>query len=145
MLKIVVRADYQNGNPAIENRRLTVLDVVSDCYYDGIDCFLENFPDFSRADVIQVLDYCRNRKCDVDGGHCGGCSLRLADDGINSITDFINRFSKVIFVEEPDDFITGEGEGVMIMPGKKTDLSENWRGLNGWELAEKLFSKHKTH
>lgn len=126
-----------NGNPRLSNKELTVLDVVSGCYYDSTDTFLSANPELTEGELVQVLEYCKNRRCDSSGGHCGGCSLRLPDDGVNNMNDFINRFSEIRFIES-DEVIEGTGEGIMVMPGNRNELGSNWKGVNGWEMSGKI-------
>ena len=134
---IVVDQDVLNGNPHVVGTRLTVFDIVSDCKYEGIDFFV-NSSQLSRTQLHSVLGYCKDKLCDHDGGYCGGCSLRPVQDGVHDEEEFVNRFSEVRFTES-DEVLSGNGEGVMVMPGTPETLSETWRGQDGWLIALDLF------
>lgn len=138
-MKILVNEKF-NRNPHLSDTRLTVYDVVIDCHVDGISSVLERNSELTKPDLIEALSFCSNRSCDVLGGHCGGCSLRLSDDGIHSMEDFVNRFSKVLFVDSNEQLI-GKGKGIMIMPGTQNDLVNTWKGVDGWILAKEVLNQ----
>lgn len=141
---ILVDSNILNGNPHLKGTRLTVFNVIMDCSYLGVAEFLETYEEYSISfrQLIVVLEYCKSRQCDIDGGHCGGCSLRNIQDGILSKEDFINRFKEVRFTES-NDIIEGDGEGTFYLKGYPEDLDENWKGENGWLIANELLDKVK--
>lgn len=135
--RVVVDAKIENGNPHLAGSRQTVFDVVYSCHRDGIGNFLEENPELTTADLGSVLRYCKNRRCDRDGEHCGGCSLRTIQDGIESSADYVQQYSEVRFVDS-SDVIKGGGQGVKVMPGNKEDFEKSWRGDDGWLIAGEL-------
>jgi len=137
--QILVDPDVLNGNPHIEDTGLTVFDVLLDLKHDGVDATL-SVTDLTRDELAGTLRYCCERRCDVDHSHCGGCSLRLKQDGICNKQDFVDRFSLVRFAESPE-VLKGAGQGTIIMPGTLDELDISWRGERGWELAEQLLSE----
>jgi uncharacterized protein (DUF433 family) len=139
MKKILVNSKILNGNPYIDGMRCTVFDIITECGFDGIDAVLLSNPELTKSDIVEILQYCNKRQCDVDNAHCGGCVLRTKQDNIYTIDDFINRFSEIRFTNS-DEIIHGSGLGVMIMPGKSSDLESLWQGQKGWEIAERVLS-----
>ncbi len=141
--RYVIVNNQINENPHLEGTKLTVFDIVLDCKHEGIDSFLNSLSEkISIYDLKNVFKYCKTRQCDNDGSHCGGCSLRPLQDGINNEKEFVNRFAEVRFVDS-DEVLRGGGEGVMIMPGTPSELSQNWRGVDGWLIAAELLEKIK--
>lgn len=128
-----------NGNPRLENTRLSVLDVVYTSSEVGILRCAEEVG-CSEDDVRVALNYCVVRQCDRHLSHCGGCSLRNEQDGIFSAQDFVNRFAEVRFVDS-EDVVLGSGEGTMIMPRSSRELDITWHGVDGWLIAEKLLDQ----
>ena len=135
--KVIVDENDLNGNPYLEGTKLTVFDIVSECRHEGFSDFLETSQKVTADDLKYVFEYCKKRQCDRDQSHCGGCSLRAEQDGIDSKEDFINRFAEVRFVES-DEVIRGGGEGIMIMPEAPDQLCHTWRGEDGWLIASDL-------
>ena len=136
-MKILTDENLLNGNPHLYGHNMTVLDVVSDCFYGGVDSFLSCNPRLSMSDLSETLKYCESRICDLYGSHCGGCYLRLSQDNLKNMDDFINRFSEVRFVDS-DEIVKGAGLGVIVMPGNKNTLPQIWKGVKGWEMADFL-------
>ena len=135
--KIVSTPDVINANPRIDGTRLSVLDVVDACSSIGIKKVLENCPELTEEDVNEAIRFCASRECFNLKQHCGGCTLRLKQDHINSAKDFVNRFSEVYF-EDSKEIISGSGTGVIMMPGDASTLEKYWRGLEGWKIATDL-------
>jgi len=136
--KIKIDLDVMNGNPFLIGTRLTVFDIVYSCKVDGLSVFLENYPEVSVDDVREVFNYCKNRQCDKDSSHCGGCSLRQPQDGIYSMKDFINRFAELRFEDDFENVITGKGQGTILMPGTPDELHKYWRGQDTWLYADEM-------
>ncbi len=136
---IVVKSTILNGNPHVNGTRITVFNIVMDCQYYGVAELLNFYtdPSLSKQQVLGALRYCQARQCDLDGGHCGGCSLRNKQDGIQSQEDFINLFKELRFTE-CDHVIKGEGEGIYYMQGQLEDLEQNWKGEDCWVIANEL-------
>lgn len=137
MSPISVDKQIQNGNPCISGTRIRVLDIVMYCEETSIVECVEAYERFDRDTVLEALQYCSDRRCDIDGEHCGGCVLRPIQDGIKTMSDFVNRFEKVEF-RFSDETLYGSGSGVMYVHGTFEELEENWRGVKGWEIAEKI-------
>jgi len=135
--KVIVDNDIVNGNPHLEGTRLTVFDIVFSCEQEGVSEFLENSIEVTATDLKYVLEYCKDRKCDKDLSHCGGCSLRALQDGIKNEEDFINRFAEIRFTDS-DAVVNGGGEGIMLMPGTPETLCNTWQGDKGWLMASDL-------
>jgi uncharacterized protein (DUF433 family) len=136
-MAIVCTPDTCNGNPRLEGRRLTVFDVVSAVSRQGNEWLLHQQLDDTC--VREAIEYCADRRCDSDGQHCGGCALRDEQDGIHTVEDYVNRFSEVRFLDS-SDVLRGCGQGVQVMIGTPADLPGNWRGLEGWHMAQALRS-----
>lgn len=137
MTRISVDTLIQNGNPCISGTRISVLDIVMYCDETSIMECVKGYGRFDRATALEALHYCSGRRCDVDGEHCGGCTLRPIQDGIKTAEDFVNRFEKVKF-RYSDDTLYGSGSGIMYVHCAIEELEENWRGVNGWEVAERI-------
>ena len=135
--EIVSTPDVINANPRIDGTRLSVLDVVYACSSDGINRVLENWPELNEEDVNEAIRFCAARECLNLKQHCGGCTLRLEQDQINSAQDFINRFSEVYFTNS-EEIISGAGEGAIFLPGDASTIEKYWRGLEGWKIAMDL-------
>ena len=137
--KVKIDLSVMNGNPFLKGTRLTVFDIVYACKFEGLSAFFESYINVSQDEIREVLSYCKNRKCDIDGSHCGGCSLRNAQDDVYSMKDFINRFAEIRF-EDSENIIKGNGQGVMLMPGTPNNLHKHWRGEDTWLYAKEVLS-----
>lgn len=137
---ISVDDEIENGNPHLVGTSITVFDIVYACASDGYDSVLTENPELTKTDLHAVLQYCKNRLCDRDGGHCGGCSLRTVQDGFVTCDEYMSQYSEVRFTES-HDVIYGKGQGIKVMPGKRAEFEKTWRGDDGWRIASKLINQ----
>lgn len=135
---ILVTLDDKNGNPHLEGTGLIVSYIVLGCIDIGVPNYLDDFPDVTIDDLHLVVEYCQSLQCEIDGSHCGGCSLRDIQDEIFSKDDYIKRFSEIRFLNSEEILYGGGKEGVMCLPGTLEDLNYFWKGRDIWLLAKKL-------
>ena len=137
MERIVSTPDVINGNPRVSGSRISVLDVVLACSDLGLHQILEQWPGISEGDINEAIRFCEKRECEKNRQYCGGCTLRLEQDEVSSMQDFIDRFSEIKFLDSVE-VLNGRGEGIMVMPGNASTLDQYWRGIKGWEVATRL-------
>ena len=131
--------DFLNGNPHLNDRRLSVFDIVSGCKYFGVKNYQKDY-NISDHEICEVVKFCMSRSCKAENSFCGGCSLRALQDGIDSKQKYIDRFSEIRFLES-DEVVYGKGSGVMVISGGLDSLEEYWKGQDGWKLAESIFNE----
>ena len=132
---IVSTPEVLNGNPRLENTRLSVLDL--SIYAEIQNGERKTALPFNTEEIMAAIRFCAFRECDALGEHCGGCSLRTLQDKVLTQQDFINRFQEVRFADT-NEVLYGNGEGIVLMPGTAANLEHTWQGINGWQLALSL-------
>lgn len=140
---IIVDSEVMNGNPCIPDKKITVFDIVSCCYEDTI---LTAKRDFGLNDIVirEVLSFCASKLCNGYSSYCAGCTLRLKQDSIQTMDDFVKRFSKVVCLGSGIEILSNGVEGTYMTTETLEELSNSWKGKNGWELACSVISKNEV-
>lgn len=121
--------------PSIVGKRLTVFDVVSGCYHEGLDKYITEF-NLQKMDAIDALIYCKNLDCQKDfkesDQYCEGCVLdTLHNGGDNApMSEVESNGLKFIVSDDMKSFFLGE----------KSEYDEEKFGVMGWIIADEILS-----
>jgi uncharacterized protein (DUF433 family) len=132
---IVCTRDICGGAPRLDGLRITVSDVVDTLSREpDLDSYLSAFPQVTKEQVVQAVNYCRLRICEKDKPehYCHGCTLRTAQDGIS-----FEEFRKTISCSEDEAVTLEPGSNVFL--GSEEELYEKWKGIDGWKWADDLY------
>jgi uncharacterized protein (DUF433 family) len=126
-----------NGAPKIKGRRLTVYDVVSGIFNEGLDVYLSD-REISIAEASQAILYSRNLQCQIDApqNFCSGCILRTIKDGWK----FSREELQEITLENQTKITLTEGGGIYLDAIEKYE-HEKFGNL-GWAMAETVLQRY---
>lgn len=134
---IVKNEQISFGQPTIYGRRLTVHEIVTGVYYDGLEDYLKDF-ELSIAQVKEGVVYCMNLACQEDkiGKFCNGCILSSLQDGVNfDINDFEVRLMN------GEQYLIHKKTG-SIFWGTAEEYKDELFGDVGWGIAREIFEKY---
>lgn len=121
--------------PSLKGRRLTVYNIVSGCFFDGIESYQNDF-ELNTNQIKDAITYCKGQKCkEVEQiNFCDGCILR----GINE-----KKFDRRDYLQTDVNgtAITTSMDGKIVFFGTINELYDEHLGKLGWVIADELHAK----
>jgi uncharacterized protein (DUF433 family) len=126
-----------NGAPKLKGRRLTVYDVVSGIFNEGLDVYLSD-KEISIEEASQAILYSKNLQCQIEAPNnfCDGCILRTIKDGWK----FSREELQEITLENQTTITLTEGGGIYL--GTVKEYENEMFGKLGWAMAEAVLERY---
>lgn len=138
--------DETTEQPLIVQTGASVADFIHRAHEDGIDAVVGNVDTetdagnkIPSADAEIILTYCAEQRCAASSVACDGCQLQRKRDGIETLDDFVSRYS-VVQLERNAQKISGAGTGELRIPDLQW-LVSNWAGEEYWFWARRVLRK----
>lgn len=134
---IIRTEDTCFGRPRINGTRLEVYNIISDLYH--LDKTLNEYlisRYISQIDVLDVIDYCQNLKCQIINKsyekYCSGCLLSTLHEDFKYKEINLEEYNEHIYIDKDKKIIT---------LGDKEDIEEELYGRPGWIMASEISAK----
>ncbi|MEO1649371.1 MAG: RNA methyltransferase [Pseudomonadota bacterium] len=130
MIKLV------NSIPRVRNT--PVSDLVHTAHEAGLEAARARSK-LTDAALEEVLIYCAERRCEMDGATCPGCRRRTAERGIASLDAYLAQFEKMhLATGQTISGLGGQGEG---RAESFAALAASWAGEDYWFWARRMLRK----
>jgi tRNA/rRNA methyltransferase len=138
---VTVEAVADARVPMVAGARVPVANVVDLAHEQGIAAATAHWssPSFDKAALENVLVYCAEQRCKLDDATCPGCRLLTEKLRLESLDDFLARFSEVTFTNSAVR-IAGGGDGTYTAQSLE-HLSTTWSGVEYWFWARRVLRK----
>src|ERR1700755_641192 len=125
---IEIDPEVCNGAPKLKNRRLTVYDIVSGIYNEGLESYSED-REISIEEARQAVWYSKNLQCQIDRpvNFCDGCILRTIKEGWKFKRDELQE----VTLEDDTKITLSENEGSIYL-GDINEYEEENFGKMVW-------------
>jgi len=116
---VSIDPDILSGAPCLDGSKLSVLDLVSFVRAAGFERFLYRGDyDLSREGLVEILEYCSARCCEIDRppAYCWGCRLLAKHAGMSFEENCLKR--------------------TWLGPADR----EAWEGVESWRVAAEILA-----
>lgn len=140
-MKIEIDAIGEFPVPVLAATSLSVGEIVHACHESSIDAALAScaVPGLDRTNLDDLLRYCAERQCEIDGGTCPGCRRRTEVQGFTSLDEFAKAHASITI---DDGTIRIEGPGNrQAHSDSLNNLAQSWAGEKYWYWARRVIRK----